>query len=849
MLATFRSTHGNSPRFVTTCALLAAVIAGSALAIGSAHTASLCAVAVLATAAVAFACWPNSPLRARPAATAILAVGIGLTAFTAFQCIPLPGSWVEALAPANADVWARALRPLQEAGPRWVTISLDPVATRVQVLRGVVYLLTFVTALRIAARRKGPTFLAATIVATGAILAAAAIAHPLFGMRRVFGLYAPDAVVADRHIAPLVNPNHLAAYLNIALCLALAMALRARSLTARVALIGLAVFFGATQLWVASRGGVALLPIAAALVIGITVLRGKRSSLRGVVVLALPLIMAAAAVAVVVLTMSTSAAEELASSDFSKLDLVRCSFRLVPGHALFGVGRGAFESVFPSVQTRVGYWDYTHPENVVAQWVTEWGVPAALLAAAAIGYALRPRAMLQGAPFAVGAWVAIACTVVHNLADFSLEMPGVVITIVVCAAMVVSGPPDAHSSLAHRWAARPRAAGVALVTAGAIAIAVAAHGMGHELGEARRSLLASAVDPTIDAAAFDAAARVTVLEHPADPYLAFLGAVHATRTRGPDTVAWAGRALERSPIYGHAHFLIAHDLARRSPAQARLEYRIAMQQDSSLVDRATREGVRLVGDLRQARELLPATRYAGQVSERMIEMLRWRLPATSTALDQDLAARAPEDIPAMERAVKAVEEDLAQGTAAPWCDVDRKACAARGVALTERFAALAPRLCTPYVYRARLLIASGEARRALEQLRDAEGNVEGRSECLRALAHLARQANESEIAEIALERLSHSCTTDEECIENLIYVAQMQEGRGNIRLALLYYRRAAERAPMRTDVLAHVAALAARVGMPAEVMSARRALGRRGGADAGSAAEFAFPGMDGKPAP
>jgi hypothetical protein len=45
--------------------------------------------------------------------------------------------------PANADVWDRALLPLREAGPSWATLSLDPGATRVQVARGIGYLLAF----------------------------------------------------------------------------------------------------------------------------------------------------------------------------------------------------------------------------------------------------------------------------------------------------------------------------------------------------------------------------------------------------------------------------------------------------------------------------------------------------------------------------------------------------------------------------------------------------------------------------------------------------------------------------------------------------------------------------------
>jgi hypothetical protein len=78
-----------------------------------------------------------------------------------------------------------------EAGPRWAPITLDPIATRVEVLEGVAYLLAFVTALRVARRKDGVTFLSGVIVATA--LALAAVLHPAFGERNLDGIYDPVA--------------------------------------------------------------------------------------------------------------------------------------------------------------------------------------------------------------------------------------------------------------------------------------------------------------------------------------------------------------------------------------------------------------------------------------------------------------------------------------------------------------------------------------------------------------------------------------------------------------------------------------------------------------------------------
>ncbi len=139
----------------------------------------------------------------------------------------MPASWLERLAPAAADVWARCLLPLHEQGPSWATLSLDPTATRVEVLRGVAYLLVFLAAIRIAARREGVTFLegGSDRNRLGA-LALAAWLHPPLGAEKVFGFYQPMRSPGARHLAPILNVNALSGYLNIALCLIFAQALR-----------------------------------------------------------------------------------------------------------------------------------------------------------------------------------------------------------------------------------------------------------------------------------------------------------------------------------------------------------------------------------------------------------------------------------------------------------------------------------------------------------------------------------------------------------------------------------------------------------------------------------------------
>jgi hypothetical protein len=62
--------------------------------------------------------WGAEPMRARAPATILLFTGVGLTAYTALQCVPMPIGWLAAIAPHNTEVRSRVLLPLGEAGPR-----------------------------------------------------------------------------------------------------------------------------------------------------------------------------------------------------------------------------------------------------------------------------------------------------------------------------------------------------------------------------------------------------------------------------------------------------------------------------------------------------------------------------------------------------------------------------------------------------------------------------------------------------------------------------------------------------------------------------------------------------------
>ena len=799
--------------------LLAITIAGSALAIGSVHTISLCVVTgVLAIAAI-FAWWDAPPMHARSAATTLLVLGLVLTGYTVLQSVPMPIGWLARIAPHNADVWSRALAPLHEEGPRFAPLTLDPLATHVEALKGTAYLLAFVTALRVAKRRDGAAFLSATIVLTGLVLAAAALLHPTFGAHRVFGVYEPGPGIAGRHLAPLLNPNNLAGYLNVAFCLAFAATLSHDPTVPRAIAAAIVLFLGATQIWVASRGGVVAMALGALIVLAIARLaRVQRGESVPTLSLAVGFASAVGAT-LVVIGGSDDASNELFQGDVSKLAVFIREMRMVPAVPWFGCGRGAFESAFPAFRADVGHITYAYPEDVVIQWIVEWGVPIGLIGLAVAGFALRPRAVLARSTTAAGAWAGVVALAVQNLGDLGSEIPGLVLAGVICAAIVVAGTPGKPAQhWVERWSAMPRRMAVAGAVAAVLGIVWVAAGWGCDLHDDQNALRA-ALDRHASAREMHELARMAMLRHPAEPYLPFIVSLRASHANDDNPIPWVGGTLERASIYGPAHMVLARAIATRSPSQARFEYRLAIQQWPDLVGIIQEEAARLVGSYQDAMELIPESPDAPGVIERFGLAVRERLPATRVRLDAELTARAPaRPGPTVRAAEDAVTDiDLDAGPA-PWCESRHwPACIDDALAKAQRAEEREPDLCEPRLLHARARAAGGEREAGLLGLELAADTVKDRLRCLQELATLARALGNVARDQAALDKVAAAgCSDDTECAGTLTWVAQQEDARGNSGKAMATYKRAYERAPQNDGLLGTIADHAARAGLHAE---------------------------------
>lgn len=771
---------------------------------------AVAAATAVATAAAVSIAWPSGAPRLSRRARAVVGLGLGLVAIGILQCTPLPRSVVEFVSPGAADVWVRSVDPLGEPAPTWMTLSLDPTATRIEVLRHSLYLATVIAALFIAARRDGSRWIQRCLIASAAVIAVVAVIHAAVGADHVYGFYEPRTGVGI--IAPLLNSNHLAAYANVGLILALASLFADEPVLPRTLLVGVVLGLVGAQIWLASRGAVAALLFAAA-GLGAATLGRKRPAIVG------PMVVALGGVIMGVVAMAPGSVSGLTDPDFSKLALTGSVFvRMVPSFPLVGVGRGAFESSFPAFREGTMFIVWTHPENLVAQWTSELGVPVTVVSLAVLGWVFRPTTLRRTRSTALGPWLVIAATVLHNMVDFNMETPCVVVALCGCAGIVLRGdvdPGDGRHADLPAGGLRLGWPILASVIGSTIGI-ILAFTAGPELVDDRASLRSAVpVEASSDS---DFAARLSgaIHRHPAEPYFRYLGGERSELVGDGDTVMWAGRCLERAPVYPPAHFLLARHFRHRSPSQARLEYRIAAEQSNEAP--SVGAVLPLVTGFEDVIALTPSNAHALEFLEEVSVAVASRLPATRVQVDAELLRRQPTlAAPLIRRSHDAIL-DLRD---APWCVSQVPVCVQDALLAALAAEHAAPERCAPYTDRAWVRFWMGSTEDAVTLLEEAATHVQDAPNCLEELANIGTSAQRFDVATGAVDRLARApCSVGYPCLENILRAAAIEGERGGTARSVVLLRRAVEVAPDDPTALQRLAAAASAAGMHAESANA-----------------------------
>jgi hypothetical protein len=832
---------------------LGATVLGSVLAIGAVHVPVALGFAAFATFTAVLALVLEAPDEGRSALPGPAWIPLALALYSALQAVPLPLGLLEVLAPANSEVWSRA-HTLLGQGPTGASLSLDPGASLVEAAKWAGYAGVLVTA-AVVSRARGAAFGITLVFASATAAALVTLLHGLLGLSQVYGVYAPTFQPVLWHVGPLLNPNNLAGYLNLGFLSGAGMLLARKSPVPVWALgAGLATILG-VGIISASRGGVLALPIG--LVLLLVALRGRlRERDRGDshTGRALLVVVLAAGTLFAILGATSSIWDELYSKNAEKLTILGWIVPVISDHPVFGVGRGAFESVFPAYHTGPGNVLYAHAENFALSWAVEWGLPVSLAALLAFGWVLRPRPLGVGrSAVATGAWAGLFVVLLQNLFDLALEVPAVCFALAVILGSLWGdrrrrGVASPSRPTPSRLRLRPvhAAALLAIVAVPAIVAAFAYGPPDVATLRKRLQLQIAAADLTrvevraeLRAGVADAVERV-----PAEPYFPLVGALVAQAGSEESPLPWVARALERAPGSGRAHLLLADILASRGAVgQALFELRLAQEADASLFDAASGAALRWARSYDELLPAIPAGRAGGAFLDAAGSRLSRTTPAERRAFGEQCDRAALERDPSrplprqrLALAMLAALEGDPSSTSCP----NRASCEEQVERHAEVLAQSRADVSISVQLRARLLVVRGNVEAADALLAEGCDGVRDRVECLQLRLRIASlRPDDTRLSAVEKELRAAACLESHRCAEVHAMMADVRAGRRDHKGALAHLERAAEAEPTEPRVLraAEAAVVAGEHARAATLFE--RVLARRGGRDAALEARIA----------
>jgi len=393
-----------------------------------------------------------------------LAICAGLIALGVFQIVPLPFSIAETFNPT-----AELIRPLVPYlgldHPPAVSWSVAVPETTDALLRFTAYVLIGLAAAVAFRGERARRRFAFAVVAAAAFQAVYGSGEYLTGRQHIFAF--EKKYYLDSASGTLINRNHFATLLAVALPFALTLAIPRRgdagprgwrprllALAESRSLMRLFAVFASALIWMGlllshSRAGLLAAMVAAAVVV--FHFRSTRAAKWIAVV--------GAGVLVLLLSLELSQApgerffsvgDDLGAKA-GRLTVWKDSRSLVAARPILGWGFGTFESAFPTVQSADVDVRYDHAHNDWLEWLTEGGVLALLAAVTLLGMALRHGGVASRA--------AVVAVGLHAVWDFSLRIPAVAVLAAATigwgyAAFAAAAASDARSGAALRRVGR-----------------------------------------------------------------------------------------------------------------------------------------------------------------------------------------------------------------------------------------------------------------------------------------------------------------------------------------------------------------------------------------------------------
>jgi tetratricopeptide (TPR) repeat protein len=551
--------------------LAAVLIVAAPLAAGGVHRSTMIILMTAALACVAALsgglALQNRSLRVG----AVMLVPLAFALVPLVQSIPLPLS-LRAL----VDSAGTALLRENDVGSAW-PLSLDPPGTRVYVGRAAVALVVFLVAYHITSGQTRRHLVPRVVAIAGLIAVVIGIGHRTFGLTKLYGVFSPPgrALITG----PFVNANHTATLLELSAFVCLACSFQRETLLNRVGWLVGTLMCAGVALATLSRGAVAALAVAIVVFMfmryfgsDVSSGRRRRASLAWTALIFGVVVLGAASLGAGQLIDRFKASAVGADVRFA---LWRDGMRVFAAHP-FGIGRGAFDRVFPiyrELKTPTSL-RFAFVENEPLQLLIDCGwffcLLFAVLGLTLIGWRIARHGRRDKIEAALVA--GLAAVLVHSLLDFGLETLGVLVPFTAILGTVLG---RLRTQGQTPWSAR---AGWGLAVAAAAFAAFGIAATAHRSYDDFDALLKHA--PSFNA-------RRTVLAraeqtHPLDYFYALANARLLPLKGGPNAPSprlhALNRALRLCPGCETAHAEVARNLWKLGlRSQSLLEWRTAVE--------------------------------------------------------------------------------------------------------------------------------------------------------------------------------------------------------------------------------------------------------------------------------
>lgn len=761
-------------------ALLLASLAWSIFAIGGTLPWSVAGLLLLVTLSAVV----NAALgRFRLDAGVVTLVGLGV--YTSLQAVSLPLWLVQFVDPLHGETWARTFRLLEHTGA--AALSLEPDTTRYEAVRVLTYGLTWGVVSGLA-KRHGPLMVARWVVWLVACAAVVTVLHRVFGLRSVYGVYAPR-FVGPRWVGPLLNPNNLGGLCNLGVFCALACSGRRGEIGNPIYVV-VAAGLACLTLLTGSRGAsIALVGGIALFVIGWVRTRSQHSR-------AQHWILAYAGVsllALVALTLDQPTLQDLTGNSVEKLALLRWGVEVAGKHPWVGVGMGAFGAEVSTVSGMSGNIVFPYVECLPLDVLVGWGAVVGGVALVTLGLGFS---RIGGGFRTYTLRLGLGVVFLQNLMDLGLQVPGLMLpTLAVFASCWGGATRRTWSIEAVRWSWCTIAG--AVVLGGLLAWPVKS-----AAGMVRAEVAAQLPSPH-----FRALLKEALLRYPGDAYLLRTRAAVSVSEASPDAVAWINSALLRAPADARTHLLLAQLLFSRGQ----------VEQAVSALRRAAHDPS-VHGEVVALAWRRTPNRLIDIAPDNLVGASLLRLAAGNAAAEQRLilldaaAKRAPKNAEIAVNLTTAKLHHLAAASAS--CPAE-SACQAELNALVSHCEALGAAPHRVRLLRAQVQALAGDHRGAFDALLPGcERSLRDRP-CLELLLHVGAKLGPVEYEQASRAFLDAACAGARGCSAERMTVARQLARQGRVAAAhQLYVQEGAQSGLV--DAFVQAALTAAQLGRERE---------------------------------